>query len=67
MLAIPINKLTAEMLSELNAGVVPEIEEDETFFIYKGKNIPPEIVTYDDMVALAGFWTIFKIGFIPNP
>lgn len=50
---IPIIDETLEMLEELNNGVRPEKQDEETWFVYKGKNEVPEIITLAEMLERA--------------
>ena len=43
-LFIPIIPETLEMLTELNNGVTPQIEEHPTLYVYNGSGTAPEIV-----------------------
>lgn len=43
-LIIPITEDTLELITEANGGVTPQIEEETTFFVYKGPNTPAEII-----------------------
>ena len=53
-LIIPITEDTVEMLAEINGGVKPECEEEPTFFVYNGPDVPAEII--DQQTALAFRW-----------
>jgi len=37
---IPITPATLDIIEVLNGGVRPELESEETFFMYKGQNEP---------------------------
>ena len=51
MLIIEVRHETKEMLGELNNGVVPEVEEEGSYFLYHGKDTPPEIISFKDAYA----------------
>jgi hypothetical protein len=42
---IPITEATVDLIADLNGGVRPELETEETFFVYEGENEPPTIIT----------------------
>lgn len=59
---IPITPATLDIIEVLNGGVRPELESEETFFIYKGQNEPPTIITLGENEPMAEEWfTIVKI------
>ena len=61
MNVIPIVPATLDIIEELNGGVRPELEDQETFFVYKGKNEHAEIIHRDGFEKLPDYWTIVKV------
>jgi hypothetical protein len=53
---IPIVPATLDIIEVLNDGVRPEVEQEETFFVYNGKDEPSEIVTFDKLDETAPEW-----------
>jgi hypothetical protein len=57
---IPITPATLDIIEVLNGGVRPELEDEETFFIYH-KDAPAEIVHQDAIEKLPEYWAVIKI------
>lgn len=53
---IPITPATLDIIEVLNGGVRPELESEETFFVYKGKDVPSEIITLGENEPMAEEW-----------
>jgi hypothetical protein len=51
MLIIEIRHETTEMLGELNNGIVPVVEFEGSYFIYHGKDTPPEIISVTEALT----------------
>lgn len=60
---IPITPATIEMITVLNSGVQPEMEDKETFFVWHGPEYPAEIIDSDSLNEFPEWWTIVKIGY----
>jgi hypothetical protein len=64
---IPIGPATLDIIEVLNDGVRPEVESEETFFVYNGKGKPADIVTFDELGECSPEWmTAVKILFRAN-
>lgn len=65
MFAILITKVTAPLIAAMNNGVTPEVENDETYFIYENEEIAPYIITSKEMESrLVGTntWRMIRFG-----
>jgi hypothetical protein len=62
---IPILPATLDIIEVLNGGVRPELESEETYFVYKGQEEPPSIITQAELEAIGDVWyTVVKILFL---
>ena len=68
MYIIPINKATLDLIEVLNNGIRPEVENDPTFFIWKGKDGIPEIVTNspEHLFRVPANWWQTKVTYIED-
>lgn len=67
MFAIPITPETLDLLEALNDGVRPELENEETFFIFRGMDAPNSISTSEQVsrsIAELGKWKTIKILYL---
>jgi hypothetical protein len=53
---IPVTPATLDIIEVLNGGVRPVIEDEETFFIFNGKDEHADIVTSDALGEIAPEW-----------
>jgi hypothetical protein len=44
---IPITAATINLITELNGGVRPEFESDQTFFVWRGPTFAPNIIDFN--------------------
>lgn len=59
---IPITPQTLDVITVLNGGACPELEDHDTFFVYKGEDEPADIITADEFESGAEeWWAIVKI------
>lgn len=64
MFAIPITFETLDIIEALNDGVRPKIEDEDTYFIFRGMDAPNSIVNLAQMsrtIADIGTWKSIKI------
>lgn len=55
---IPITPATLDIIEVLNGGVRPVLEDEETFFIFNGKDDPADILTEDGLGEIAPEWML---------
>lgn len=53
-IAIIIKPDTLPLITELNDGVAPAVEEVPTVYLWRGKDEPASIISMDEMNALHG-------------
>lgn len=62
MIIIPIREETLDILEVLNGGVRPGIEDEPTFYIYRGENEHAEIIKHDELSDDPNqVWTVIKL------
>lgn len=54
MYVIPIASDSLDLIEVLNNGIRPEIEAEQTFFVYFGPNQIPQIINAETFVELTG-------------
>lgn len=63
---IPIVPATLDIIEVLNNGVRPQVEDEETFYVYKGKDEITKIITLAELQSSPEYdeWmTIVKIAY----
>jgi len=64
---IPITPATIDLITKLNNGVRPTLEDEETFYVYRGEDAYSAIITreaFDKDGAYPEWMTVIKILFI---
>lgn len=66
LVIIPVNAITLDFIEELNDGVRPDLEEKDTFFIYRGKDEHAEILSGSDTENMIGKDLVGTTAMIAN-